>query len=122
MKHPLLLMAAAILAPACATAQDPEIPLASGRYVFQHRFAEHPTMPGIALDVTISDSRITVVNPTASDPFPAGVLTEGRLMWHPASKQWIIGHGVSDRSAQDAGGCSDGPEVIDLAARIYWTC
>ena len=122
MKHSLVLMAAAILASACSAAGDPQIPLASGQYVFQHRFAEHPTIPSIQLHVTITDSHIVVVNPTASDPFPAGVLAEGQLMWHTASKQWVIGNEASDKMAQDVGGCSDGPDVVDLADKIYWTC
>ena len=43
-------------------------------------------------------------------------------MWHPASKRWIIGEKPSDRSLQEVGGCSDGPEVVDLVRKIYWTC
>jgi hypothetical protein len=122
MKHSFLLMVAVLLSSSCSAASDPQIPLASGQYVFQHRFAEHPTIASIPLQVTISDSRIVVVNPAASDPFPAGVIAEGHLMWHVPSKQWIIGQEPSDRSAQEVGGCSDGPEVVDLAGRIYWTC
>ena len=26
------------------------------------------------------------------------------------------------RTATEVGGCSDGPEVVDLKKRIYWTC
>ena len=122
MKHSILLIAVTMLICACSAASDPQIPLASGHYVFQHRFAEQPPIPSIPLDVTISDSHIVVVNPTASDPFPAGVLAEGQLMWNVASKQWVIGHEASDRSAQDVGGCSDGPEGVDLVGKIYWTC
>jgi hypothetical protein len=118
----LILLTIVTMTSACSTTSDPQIPLASGQYVFQHRFVEHPTIPSIPLHVTISDSHIVVINPTASDPFPAGVLAEGQLMWHAASKQWVIGHGASDRTAQDVGGCSEGPEVVDLAGKIYWTC
>ena len=120
MKHSLLLSAFFIAS--CSAASDPPIPTASGKYMFQHRFAEHPSMSSIPLNVTIDGSHIVVANPTASDPFPAGILAEGELMWHAASGQWIIGHKESDRSIQDVGGCSDGPEVVDLAAKIYWTC
>lgn len=105
-----------------SAASDPQIPLGSGEYVFQHRFAEHPTIPSIPLQVTISGSRIVVVNPMASNPFPAGILAEGQLMWHVASQQWIIGHETSERLARDVGGCSDGPEIVDLSGKIYWTC
>jgi hypothetical protein len=106
----------------CSSASEPVVPLSSGEYTFQHRFAEHPAMPSFQLKATISGKRIVLTNPKASGPFPAGVLAEGELMWHPASGQWIIGKEASDRSLQDVGGCSDGPEVVDLVGKIYWTC
>lgn len=110
------------LASALSAPSAPTIPLASGCHAFQHRFAEHPAIPSIGLEVTITGTRISVVNRVASDPFPAGTLAEGQIMWHPASRQWIIGHADSDALATDVGGCSDGPEVIDLVNKIYWTC
>lgn len=122
MKNSLLLIVTATLLSSCSAASDPKIPLATGQYVFQHRFAEHPTIPSIPLQVTITGSQIVVVNPTASDPFPAGTLAEGQLMWHSASQQWIIGHEASEKSAPEVGGCSDGPETVDLIGKVYWTC
>ncbi len=113
---------AAVLAAGCSPESEPSLPIASGHYVFQHRFAEQPSIPSIRLNVTISGTHIVVVNPRASDPFPAGILAEGELMWHAGSGQWIIGDKSADRSAREAGGCSDGPEVIDLAGKVYWTC
>ena len=112
----------AIVTASCSAAAAPPIPIASGQYVFQHRFAEHPTIPSISLNVTINGSQIVVFNPKASDPFPAGVLADGELMWHAGSSQWIIGHNAADEAVRDVGGCSDGPEVVDLVGRIYWTC
>jgi len=121
MKHSLLLLAATLASPSSAE-KDPAVPLAPGHYDFQHRFAEHPAIPSIKLEVTIAGSHIVVVNPVASDPFPAGTLAEGQLMWHAASQQWIIGREPSDKLAADVGGCSDGPETVDLINKIYWTC
>ena len=43
-------------------------------------------------------------------------------MWHAASQQWIIGHEASDKSVSDVGGCSNGPETVDLVNKVYWTC
>ena len=120
MKRALIL--AAMFIAGCSTAADPQIPIASGQHAFQHRFAEQPTIPSIPLNVTITGSHIVVVNLKASDPFPAGILAEGELMWHAGSEQWIIGHKDADRSVRDVGGCSDGPEVVDLTDNIYWTC
>ena len=117
-----ILVLAAIFAASCSAPAGPPIPIASGQYDFRHRFAEQPTIPSILLKVTIDGSHIVVSNPKASDPFPAGILAEGELMWHAGSGQWIIGNDTADRSVSEVGGCSDGPEVVDLADRIYWTC
>ncbi len=43
-------------------------------------------------------------------------------MWHAKSKHWIIGDNAKDKQAEEVGGCSDGPQVIDLKRGIYWTC
>lgn len=79
-------------------------------------------MPSIKVAVMIDGRRVKVVNEQATDVFPKGILAEGILLWHPGSGQWIIGKSEDDREAVDVGGCSDGPEVIDLASKVYWTC
>lgn len=40
----------------------------------------------------------------------------------PAALQWVIVRSEADRHATEVGGCSDGPEVVDLQQKIYWTC
>jgi hypothetical protein len=100
----------------------PALPLRSGQYVFQHHFAEHPTMASIQLVAKITGHHIVLINHSKSDIFPLGVIAEGELMWHAQTGQWIIVEIAADRYAKDVGGCSDGPEVIDLVKRIYWTC
>lgn len=97
-------------------------PLPAGDYAFTHRFAEQSEIPGSAVTIRIDGDHITVRNGGALPAFPRGVIAEGRLMWHVASGQWIIGKSPEDRSAPEVGGCSEGPEVVDLDARIYWTC
>ncbi|KAF1720916.1 hypothetical protein SAMN06296416_101318 [Pseudoxanthomonas wuyuanensis] len=79
-------------------------------------------MPSFSLTATIDGTHIVLINPKASGPFPAGIIAEGELMWHAGSRQWIIGHKDTDRTLPDVGGCSDGPEVVDLVGKIYWTC
>lgn len=79
-------------------------------------------MSSIDVTVTIDGRRIKVVNERATSVFPEGILTEGTLYWHPGSRQWIIVESQSDREATEVGGCSDGPEVVDLVGKIYWTC
>jgi hypothetical protein len=116
------LFLAAFVLTGCATTDDPAIPLPSGHYAFQHRYAEQPTLPGFPVDVVLRGAHILITNPKAEDTFPVGVLAEGDLMWHAGSRQWMIGERESDRSAAEVGPCSAGPEVVDLARRIYWTC
>jgi hypothetical protein len=111
-----------LLASACTVTTPPEPPLRDGDYSFTHRFAEHPNMPSIHLLAQIRGRQITFVNNDKADVFPMGVIAQGVLTWHAASRQWIVGTGPESASAPDVGGCSDGPEVVDLEKRIYWTC
>jgi hypothetical protein len=97
-------------------------PLPPGQYTFQHKFAEQPELSSIPLVAQINGFHIVLINESNSAVFPKGTIAEGTLMWHAASGQWIIGHNDSDRSAPSVGGCSDGPEVVDLEQKIYWTC
>jgi hypothetical protein len=103
-------------------ATAPPLPIRSGHYVFQHRFAEQPDMRSVPLAVTIDGRHIVLVSAVDTAAFPKGVVAEGTLMWHAGSKQWIIGHTDADRHAAEVGGCSTGPDVVDLQKRIYWTC
>ena len=105
-----------------APAVKHKIPLKPGTYTFRHRFAEQPNLGIGTVLVTIKGGNITVFNPRTTDVFPKGVLAQGKLVWHQKSKQWIIAEYPSDKDAQDVGGCSEGPDVVDLQNRIYWTC
>jgi hypothetical protein len=103
-------------------AKEPALPIASGQYKFEHRFAEQPNMKSIPLLVVIKGRKIALINQTQSKVFPIGNIADGTLMWHATSEQWIIGLSKADRTAAHVGGCSDGPEVVDLRKKIYWTC
>jgi hypothetical protein len=103
-------------------AKEPALPIASGQYKFEHRFAEQPNMKSIPLLAVIKGRKIALINQTRSKVFPYGNIADGTLMWHAASKQWIIGSSKADRTAPYVGGCSDGPDVVDLKRKIYWTC
>jgi len=107
----------------CHAPEMDEPPLPSGDYLFMHKFAEgeQSRFPGGKMTVQIRGRHIVVINDTAGT-FPVGVIDEGTLMWHAPSGQWIIGTEAEDADAPDVGGCSDGPSVIDLQRRIYWTC
>jgi hypothetical protein len=105
-----------------ACASQPALPIAPGVYRFQQRFAEQPSMQGTELKATIEGRHIELVNVGNPRIFPMGVIEDGILLWHARSRQWIIGSVPGDASADDVGGCSGGPNVVDLVARIYWTC
>ena len=79
-------------------------------------------MPSVALTAIVDGAHIVLTNSAESSALPKGVVAEGTLLWHPASGQWIIGTSPADAAAKEVGGCSDGPEVIDLRNRVYWTC
>jgi hypothetical protein len=97
-------------------------PIPAGEYTFQHRFAEHPSMPSVDIQVRFGDGRIVVTNTTPGTPFPLGVVAEGQLRWNGNVGRWIIANSPADVEATEVGACSDGPEVVDLEKRIYWTC
>jgi hypothetical protein len=105
-----------------ACASQPALPIASGVYRFQQRFAEQPSMQGTELKATIEGRHNELVNIGNSTVFPMGVIENGVLSWHARSRQWVIVSDPGDARAEDVGGCSGGPAVVDLVARIYWTC
>jgi hypothetical protein len=100
----------------------PKVPLATGRYEFQHRFAEHPDIQSIKLIAEVIDDNIVLTNADSDRVFNFGVIEQGTLMWHARTQQWIVGNSEEDRNAEHVGGCSDGPSVIDLVELVYWTC
>lgn len=101
---------------------EPKLPIRAGEHKFKHKYAQHPNMPSIPLVAKITGRKIVLTNEVASQVWPKGIIAEGELMWHAKSKKWIIGSDKSDRNAIEAGGCSDGPEVVDLKNKTYWTC
>ena len=79
-------------------------------------------MQSITLVAEIIDDYIELTNADSDAVFDFGIMAKGKLVWHAKSSQWIIATSHADRDADDVGGCSDGPDVVDLQNRIYWTC
>jgi len=98
-----------------------KIPIANGSYVFQHKYAEHPTLKSILLNVEINGSHINVTNNSDSDIWPKGHVEDGKLFFHSFGR-WIIIQNNDDKTSEEIGGCSDGPTVVDLEKKVYWTC
>lgn len=92
-----------------------------GTYTYTIAFAEWGGKSlGSKCKVIIKGDSIVVLNDgslTGGDTLNAGI-----IMKHKKSGQWIIGHSKEDRDAEEVGGCSDGPAVIDFRKKIYWTC
>ena len=97
-------------------------PIPDGEHNFTHRFAEHPTIKSIQLHANIEWPKVKITNSDNNSVFPFGIIAQGEIAWHKPTKQWIIITSPEDRKAQEVGGCSDGPEVVDLENKIYWTC
>ena len=49
------------------------------------------------------------------------IIDEGRILKHK-SGVWIIGTDEKDVNAEEVGGCSDGPRVIDFEKMKFWMC
>jgi len=98
------------------------LPIKNGDYQFQHKFAEHPDMESIHFLVRIRGNHIAVSNVENSDVFPKGLIEEGTLMFHEGDQEWIISTSPNDINANEVGGCTDGPTVVDLVKKIYWSC
>lgn len=49
------------------------------------------------------------------------VLEKGILLKHQ-SGNWIIGQKREDAEAEEIGGCSGGPSIIDFKNKKYWMC
>jgi len=80
-------------------------------------------MKSIQLDVEIRGRDITIINNNKGSIFPVNEIIEsGKLLYHPKFKEWIISNSSEDSNAIEIGGCSDGPAVVDLIDKIYWTC
>lgn len=119
--RPLLATLLTFVASPCALAGTP-VPIPDGDYTFHHRFAEHPSMPGVDMQVRIRDGHIVVTNTAPGTPFGIGVVAEGELRWNAKNRAWIIARTPADADAEEVGGCSDGPYAIDLDGRTFWTC
>jgi hypothetical protein len=120
-------MKASVLVAFCAVsafayANDTSPPIADGRYTFVVKLAEQPNVPGGELDAEVRGRNIRFTSKPNSSVFPAGLVEEGILLWHAASRQWIIGHSEGDAEITEVGGCTGGPFVVDLEQKIFWTC
>jgi hypothetical protein len=68
--------------------------------------------------ITVIWGDVDLLDPEEKEPYP---MVQGILKKHK-SGAWIISESAGDENAPEIGGCSDGPYVIELKNRKFWTC
>lgn len=100
-----------------------EIP-PSGTYTYDIAFAEWNghTLDYKALVYIQGDSvEVYLLHGKLTGVPPRGGLAGGRLRKR-RSGVWIISSDPADVNAEEVGGCTDGPPVIDLKKKVFWMC
>lgn len=103
--------------------EPPVMPL-SNTYIFKIAFAEWEGKSfGDEVFVVLMDKRIRIAYAGGGrlSARTGDILVEGELYWHE-SQTWIIAENEADKTAQEVGGCTDGPFMIDFEREIFWMC
>ena len=99
--------------------------LPDGTYKFTYGFEEYT---GRDLDTTctviIKGKSVKIIHDGSKRLKGAKgkILDQGILVKHKRTGKWIIGKSAKDALAPEVGGCVDGPNIIDLKKKIYWSC
>jgi hypothetical protein len=97
----------------------------NGTYRFDVAFAEwEGKSMGEKVTVVINGDSIIITyegDGSLTNAKKGDVFDQGKIMKHKTGV-WIIGKSKSDAQAEEIGGCSGGPTVIDFKARKYWMC
>ena len=97
----------------------------NGTYRFDVAFAEwEGKSMGEKVTVVINGDSIRIIyegDGSLTNAKKGDVFDQGKIMKHKTGV-WIIGKSKSDAQAEEIGGCSGGPTVIDFKARKYWMC
>lgn len=104
-----------------AFAQKP----ANGTYTYSIVFAEWNNKSlGATCTVIIRGDSIKVIHNGKSDLTgnKGDIIEEGIIIKHLKTGKWIIGHNIQDKNANEIGGCSDGPAVIDFKRKQFYSC
>ncbi len=100
-----------------------EIP-ANGSYQFDLAYAEwQGKSMGETVTVEIKGDSIRVLYSGEGNlGYRRGEVMEEGLIRQHKSGDWIIAHAESDVNAEEYGGCTDGPQVIDFSNKKFWVC
>ena len=105
--------------PIIAFAQLPK----NGTYIYDVAFAEwQGKSMGATVIVEIKDSVIVIKCNEGLSGEKGEIIDSGIIMKHKKTRQWIIGYSPKDKYAEEVGGCSDGPMVIDFKRKKVWLC
>lgn len=95
----------------------------SGIYTYKVAFAEWQGRSlGATCTVKIKGDSITIINNGSLSGKKGDIIDAGIIMKHKKSGRWIIAHHKNDIYAEDIGGCSNGPTIIDFKRKIFETC
>ena len=87
----------------------------SGTYEYEVAFAESSGKSlGSTVTVLISGDSIKIINNGRLSGKKGQIIEHGKIMKHKSTGQWIIATKPQDEFAEEVGGCSDGPRVIDF--------
>ena len=96
-----------------------------GTYRFDIAFAEwEGKSMGEKVTVVINSDSIRIIyegDGNLTNAKKGDVFDQGKIMKHKTGV-WVIGKSKSDAQADEIGGCSGGPAVIDFKGRKYWMC
>jgi hypothetical protein len=96
-----------------------------GTYRFDIAFAEwEGKSMGEKVTVVINGDSIRIIyegDGSLTNAKKGDVFDQGKIMKHKTGV-WIIGKSKSDAEADEIGGCSGGPTVLDFKGRKYWMC
>ena len=96
-----------------------------GTYRFDVAFAEwEGKSMGQKVTVVINGDSIRIIyegDGSLTNAKKGDVFDQGKIMKHKTGV-WIIGKSKSDAEADEIGGCSGGPTLIDFKGRKYWMC
>lgn len=97
---------------------------ASGTYIYSLAFAEFGGKSlGADCKVEIIGDSISVIHNGGNISGNKGdIIAAGHIRWHKATKQWIIAESENDIYADEVGGCSDGPIIVDFENKKVWLC
>ena len=116
------LLSLGILLLSVATATLGQIPK-SGTYQYEVAFAESAGKSlGSTVTVLIFGDSIKIIDNGSLSGKKGEIIEIGKIMKHRPTGQWIIATKPEDEFAEEVGGCSDGPRVIDFRNKKWWTC